>query len=262
MRGSGPAGQAGHGSLAPGGRDGWGDAGGEGSDGAATDRTAVSWSFVPTRSFDAVVTTAVFVSDPPAAPGRTVAAMRTRVVAPAARSSRVHRTVRPDAEQLPSSATGLPVTRSPFGSRSVTTTSLAVDGPALDTTRVKTTSSPTVASSVDPRFTMLRSASTTTRVVTVSALLASSGSRAEEVTEAVLVRAPVAPPATIALTVTVAVAPFAREATVQLTSPPVATGAQAPAEVVAAGSSRTPSSGSLTVTSVAVAGPALRMVRV
>jgi hypothetical protein len=52
---------------------------------------------------------------------------------------------------------------------------------------------------------MLRSAFTTTWVVTVSALSASSASRAGEVTEAVLVSGPLASAATVAVTVMVTV---------------------------------------------------------
>jgi hypothetical protein len=116
-----------------GGCAGVGGPGGGSCGGAATDRTAESWSFASTRSFDAVVTLAVLVSDSPPALASTVAVTRISVVAPAASSSSVQVTVRPETEHSPSSAWGGDDTRRPAGSRSVVTTARAVDGPALDT---------------------------------------------------------------------------------------------------------------------------------
>ena len=135
MWGSGLCRQVGHGSMTPGAGGGFGVTGG-GSGGAATARTAEPWLFVWTWSFEAVVTPAVLVSEWPPARARTVATTRTVVVPPARRSSRVQVTVRPATEQRPSSAAGLPMTRRPAGRGSRTTTSRAVDGPALDTCSV------------------------------------------------------------------------------------------------------------------------------
>ena len=99
--------------------------------------------------------------------------------------------------------------------------------------------------------------STTTGVETVSALSASSGSRVGEDTDAVLVRAPRAPPATVALMVILAVCRSAREPSAQATVWSVLIGAQVPTVVVTDASSRSASSRSVTVTPWAVIGPAL-----
>ncbi len=104
--------------------------------------------------------------------------------------------------------------------------------------------------------------STTTRVVTVSALSASFGSRVGEATDAVLVRAPVAPPATSALMVMVAVCPSAREPSVQPTVWSMVIAAQVPRVVDTDASSRNSSSRSVTVTPVAANGPGLCTVTV
>lgn len=102
---------------------------------------------------------------------------------------------------------------------------------------------------------MLTSASTTTRLVTVSALSAPLGSRVREETVAVLVTVPRAAPATVALMVMVAVRPSARDPRVQSTAVPEATTAQLPTVVVADAWSRSSSSRSVTLTPVAAAGP-------
>jgi hypothetical protein len=235
-----------------------GDAAGGGGPGTSgTDSPAESWLLVVVRSFEDVATRAVLVSDFPPAAASTRAVRRTRVDPCAASGSRRQVTLRPETEQCPSSAFGVPDTRSPGGRWSVTTTSRAVDGPALEIRSVKTTSSPTSASGLDTLFTRLTSVSTTTRLVTVSALSASSGSRVGEETVAVLVTVPRAAPATVAVMVMVAVRPSAREPSRQSTVVPAATTAHLPTVVVAAAPCRSSSSRSVTLTPVAAAGPLL-----
>ena len=254
-------GHEGHRSVTAGGvgdaAGGSGESAGGGGSGAATASTTESWSFVPTRSLDDVTTRAVLVRDSPPAAASTVAVTRISVDASALSSSRRQVTLRPETEHSPSSAPGVRDTRSPAGRRSVTTTLRAVDGPALETLSLKTTSSPTSAVELETLFRRLTSVSTTTGVETVSALSASSGSRVGEDTDAVLVRAPRAPPATVALMVILAVCRSAREPSAQATVWSVLIGAQVPTVVVTDASSRSASSRSVTVTPWAVIGPAL-----
>lgn len=99
----------------------------------ATDSPAESWSFSSTRSFDDVTTPAVLLRDVPPAAESTLAATRTLVDSPAARSSSLQVTLRPETEHRRPSASGVPDTRSPDGRGSVRTTRRAVDGPAFDT---------------------------------------------------------------------------------------------------------------------------------
>ena len=108
-----PSGQVGHGSVTTGGCGGLGVPGGGGSCGAATDRTAESWSFVSTRSFDDVVDAGGVRQRVASGAASTVAVTRISVVAPAARSSSVQVTVRPETEQSP--CVGLRRARRPAG---------------------------------------------------------------------------------------------------------------------------------------------------
>ena len=170
--------------------------------------------------------------------------------------------LRPTIEHVESSPSRVPKTRSPAGMVSVTTTLRAVDGPALETLSLKTTSSPTSAVELETLFTTLTSVSTTTGVVTVSALSASLGSRVGEETDAVLVRVPRAPPATVALMVIRAVCPSASEPSRHSTVWSDLIGWQVPTVVDTDGSSRCSSSRSVTLTPVAANGPTLCTVTV